>query len=516
MKIKRALISVSDKRGLEELARGLNELGVELISTGGTAERIRKAGLPVKEVSEITQFPEMLGGRVKSLHPNIFGGILAERKEEHLNDLEKHNIGLIDLVICNLYPFAQVIAGSDVTEDIAIENIDIGGPSMIRAAAKNYKYVTVVVEPEDYRLLLEELQEKEGSVSYDTRRYLAVKAFKHTADYDALIYRYLSNYSADEEKFPEILELSFKKKMDLRYGENPHQKAALYQDFRVLEPSLVQAEQLNGKELSYNNINDTNAAMELLNEFTEPTVVAVKHTNPCGVASAKDIATAYNLAYESDPVSIFGGIIAANRSVTKEMASELSKIFLEVVIAPDFAPGALEILQKKSNLRLLKLPGLSPSARKPALTMQKIVGGLLVQERDLGSLEQAETKQVTEGELEAATRADLEFAWKIVKHVKSNAIVVAKNKQVLGVGAGQMNRIDSTVKALTEAGDKAKGAVLASDAFFPFDDVAKAAVKAGIKAVIQPGGSIRDADSIAVLNEAKIPMLFTGMRHFKH
>jgi phosphoribosylaminoimidazolecarboxamide formyltransferase/IMP cyclohydrolase len=290
MKIKRALISVSDKRGLEELARGLNELGVELISTGGTAERIRKAGLPVKEVSEITQFPEMLGGRVKSLHPNIFGGILAERKEEHLNDLEKHNIGLIDLVICNLYPFAQVIAGSDVTEDIAIENIDIGGPSMIRAAAKNYKYVTVVVEPEDYRLLLEELQEKEGSVSYDTRRYLAVKAFKHTADYDALIYRYLSNYSADEEKFPEILELSFKKKMDLRYGENPHQKAALYQDFRVLEPSLVQAEQLNGKELSYNNINDTNAAMELLNEFTEPTVVAVKHTNPCGVASAKDIA----------------------------------------------------------------------------------------------------------------------------------------------------------------------------------------------------------------------------------
>ncbi len=516
MKIKRALISVSDKRGLEELARGLNELGVELISTGGTAERISKAGIPVKEVSDITKFPEMLGGRVKSLHPAIFGGILAERTENHLAQLQEQNIEPIDLVVCNLYPFAKVISSVDATEDQAIENIDIGGPSMIRAAAKNFKYVAVVVEPNDYGAVLEELRETKGELSPKTRKQLAIKAFQHTADYDGLIYRYLSDYSADNELFPEFYDYRLKKVMDLRYGENPHQKAALYQDLKINEPSLVQAEQLNGKALSYNNINDTNAALELLNEFFEPTVVAVKHTNPCGVASHDDIAQAYQLAYEADPVSIFGGIVACNRTVTKEMAEKLSKIFLEVVVAPDYQEEALAILKKKANLRILKLPGLSPDARKPAITMQKIVGGVLIQERDLGSLKNVEPKQVTAGTLDESLKEDLEFAWKIVKHVKSNAIVVAKNKQTLGVGAGQMNRIDAAIKAIEAAGKEAEGAVLASDAFFPFDDVVKEVVKAGIKGVIQPGGSIRDEDSIAVLNEAKTPMVFTGMRHFRH
>jgi len=515
VKIKRALISVSDKRGLEELALGLNELGIELISTGGTAERIKKAGLEVKEVSEVTQFPEMLDGRVKSLHPKIFAGILAERKEAHLKQLQEHQIEPIDLVVCNLYPFARVISSPDVSEDLAIENIDIGGPSMIRAAAKNHKYIAVVVEPEDYKLVLEELQSSNGMLSDKTCRKLAVKAFKHTADYDNLIYRYLANYEEQKEVFPEIYELQLKKIMDLRYGENPHQKAALYQELKINEPSLVQAVQLNGKELSYNNINDTNAAMELLNEFDEPTVVAVKHANPCGVASANDIATAYQLAYEADPVSIFGGIVACNRQVTVEMAENMSKIFLEVIIAPDYDAKALSILKKKTNLRVLKLE-MSKKARRPSFTMQKIVGGLLIQERDLGSLEHLEPKQVSEGELDKATREDLEFAWKVVKHVKSNAIVVAKNKKTLGIGAGQMNRIDAAVKAIQAAKNDSVGAVLASDAFFPFDDVAKEAVKAGIKAIIQPGGSIRDADSIAVLSQAKIPMLFTGMRHFRH
>lgn len=517
MKVRRALISVSDKRGLEELAKGLSELGVEIISTGGTAKRLRLNGIEVKEVSEITKFPEMLGGRVKSLHPLIFGGILAERNDQHLNELQEHGIGTIDLVVCNLYPFQRVISSIDVTDDQAIENIDIGGPSMIRAAAKNHKYVGVVVEPEDYKLVLEELKSN-NSLTEKTRRRLAVKAFEHTAQYDNLIARYLGKgeSSNNEEKFPSTLEINLQKVVDLRYGENPHQKAALYQELKIDEPSLVQAEQLNGKELSYNNFNDTNAAMELLNEFSEPTVVALKHTNPCGVASHPDIAKAYELVYEGDPVSIFGGIVATNSTVTEEMAKKMNEIFLEVILAPDFEDNALAILKGKSNLRLLRLPALTKDRRKPSLTMQKIVGGFLVQERDLGSLESVELKQVTEGPVDLGTKEDLEFAWKIVKHVKSNAIVVAKNKQLLGVGAGQMNRIDSTIKAIQQAGTKVQGAVLASDAFFPFDDVAKEVVKSGIRAVIQPGGSIRDNDSIKVLNEAKIPMFFTGMRHFRH
>lgn len=511
--IKRALISVSDKTGLIPFAQGLAEQGIELISTGGTARALKDAGLTVKEVAEITGFPEILDGRVKTLHPRIHSGILAVRdKEEHQRQLEEHHITPIDLVVVNLYPFAETIARPDVTFEEAIENIDIGGPSMVRAAAKNHAYVTIVVDPADYEPVLAELKEK-GQVSSELRRRLAAKAFRHTAGYDALIAQYLSEQAG--ERFPERLTLTFDKAQTLRYGENPHQEAAFYQEPLARQSGIAQAEQLHGKELSYNNINDADAALQLVREFEEPAVVAIKHTNPCGVGLGSTLAEAFQKAYEADPVSIFGGIIAVNRPVDQVVADRMAELFLEVIIAPDFTPEALARLTQKKNIRLLKLD-VNGGENHQVQLVRSVTGGLLVQEADFGQLNKEGLKVVTQRVPSEAEWEQLFFAWKVVKHVKSNAIVLAKDGQTLGVGAGQMNRVGAARIAIEQAGTKAKGAVLASDAFFPMKDTVEEAAKAGISAIIQPGGSIRDEESIQEADRHGIAMVFTGMRHFKH
>lgn len=511
--IKRALISVSDKTGLIPFARGLAEQDIELISTGGTARALKDAGLTVKEVAEITGFPEILDGRVKTLHPRIHSGILAVRdKEEHQRQLEEHHITPIDLVVVNLYPFAETIARPDVTFEEAIENIDIGGPSMVRAAAKNHAYVTIVVDPADYEPVLAELKEK-GQISSELRRRLAAKAFRHTAGYDALIAQYLSEQAG--ERFPERLTLTFDKVQTLRYGENPHQEAAFYQEPLARQSGIAQAEQLHGKELSYNNINDADAALQLVREFEEPAVVAIKHTNPCGVGLGSTLAEAFQKAYEADPVSIFGGIIAVNRPVDQAVADRMAELFLEVIIAPDFTPEALDRLNQKKNIRLLKLD-VNGGEDQQVQLVRSVTGGLLVQEADFGQLNEEELKVVTQRAPSEAEWEQLFFAWKVVKHVKSNAIVLAKDGQTLGVGAGQMNRVGAARIAIEQAGMKAKGAVLASDAFFPMKDTVEEAAKAGISAIIQPGGSIRDEESIQEADRHGIAMVFTGMRHFKH
>lgn len=511
--IKRALISVSDKTGLIPFARGLAEQDIELISTGGTARALKDAGLTVKEVAEITGFPEILDGRVKTLHPRIHSGILAVRdKEEHQRQLEEHHITPIDLVVVNLYPFAETIARPDVTFEEAIENIDIGGPSMVRAAAKNHAYVTIVVDPVDYEPVLAELKEK-GQISSELRRRLAAKAFRHTAGYDALIAQYLSEQAG--ERFPERLTLTFDKVQTLRYGENPHQEAAFYQEPLARQSGIAQAEQLHGKELSYNNINDADAALQLVREFEEPAVVAIKHTNPCGVGLGSTLAEAFQKAYEADPVSIFGGIIAVNRPVDQAVADRMAELFLEVIIAPDFTPEALDRLTQKKNIRLLKLD-VNGGEDQQVQLVRSVTGGLLVQEADFGQLNEEELKVVTQRAPSEAEWEQLFFAWKVVKHVKSNAIVLAKDGQTLGVGAGQMNRVGAARIAIEQAGMKAKGAVLASDAFFPMKDTVEEAAKAGISAIIQPGGSIRDEESIQEADRHGIAMVFTGMRHFKH
>mgnify|MGYP001312233618 CR=1 FL=1 len=511
--IKRALISVSDKTGLIPFAQGLAEQDIELISTGGTARALKDAGLTVKEVAEITGFPEILDGRVKTLHPRIHSGILAVRdKEEHQRQLEEHHITPIDLVVVNLYPFAETIARPDVTFEEAIENIDIGGPSMVRAAAKNHAYVTIVVDPVDYEPVLAELKEK-GQISSELRRRLAAKAFRHTAGYDALIAQYLSEQAG--ERFPERLTLTFDKVQTLRYGENPHQEAAFYQEPLARQSGIAQAEQLHGKELSYNNINDADAALQLVREFEEPAVVAIKHTNPCGVGLGSTLAEAFQKAYEADPVSIFGGIIAVNRPVDQAVADRMAELFLEVIIAPDFTPEALDRLTQKKNIRLLKLD-VNGGENHQVQLVRSVTGGLLVQEADFGQLNEEELKVVTQRAPSEAEWEQLFFAWKVVKHVKSNAIVLAKDGQTLGVGAGQMNRVGAARIAIEQAGMKAKGAVLASDAFFPMKDTVEEAAKAGISAIIQPGGSIRDEESIQEADRHGIAMVFTGMRHFKH
>ena len=511
--IKRALISVSDKTGLIPFAQGLAEQDIELISTGGTARALKDAGLTVKEVAEITGFPEILDGRVKTLHPRIHSGILAVRdKEEHQRQLEEHHITPIDLVVVNLYPFAETIARPDVTFEEAIENIDIGGPSMVRAAAKNHAYVTIVVDPVDYEPVLAELKEK-GQISSELRRRLAAKAFRHTAGYDALIAQYLSEQAG--ERFPERLTLTFDKVQTLRYGENPHQEAAFYQEPLARQSGIAQAEQLHGKELSYNNINDADAALQLVREFEEPAVVAIKHTNPCGVGLGSTLAEAFQKAYEADPVSIFGGIIAVNRPVDQAVADRMAELFLEVIIAPDFTPEALDRLTQKKNIRLLKLD-VNGGENQQVQLVRSVTGGLLVQEADFGQLNEEELKVVTQRAPSEAEWEQLFFAWKVVKHVKSNAIVLAKDGQTLGVGAGQMNRVGAARIAIEQAGMKAKGAVLASDAFFPMKDTVEEAAKAGISAIIQPGGSIRDEESIQEADRHGIAMVFTGMRHFKH
>ncbi|EGL83473.1 Bifunctional purine biosynthesis protein purH [Caldalkalibacillus thermarum TA2.A1] len=510
--IQRALISVSDKTGLVPFAQALVKRGIEIISTGGTARLLSEAGINVTPISAVTGFPEILDGRVKTLHPRIHSGLLAVRdNESHLAQLKEHGIQAIDLVVVNLYPFAQTIAKQDVTFEEAIENIDIGGPSMVRAAAKNHAYVTVVVDHEDYEEIIRQL-DANGGITEQTRRRLAAKAFRHTAAYDALIAEYLSNQV--DERTPEKLTITFEKVQDLRYGENPHQQAAFYRQ-PLAESGIAQAEQLHGKALSYNNINDADAALGLVKEFERPAVVAVKHTNPCGVGIGEDIAQAYQKAYEADPVSIFGGIVAANRPIDEQTARQMAETFLEIVLAPDFTSQALEILTQKKNLRLLKV-GRATQINRVPFRYQSVAGGLLVQEDDVQDVSRQEIKVVTERAPSEAEWEQLLFAWKVVKHVKSNAIVLAKDRQTIGIGAGQMNRVGAARIAIEQAGDKAQGAVMASDAFFPMKDTVEEAAKAGITAIIQPGGSIRDEESIQEANKHGIAMVFTGMRHFKH
>ena len=518
--VKRALISVSDKTGIVEFAQKLNDLGVSIISTGGTFKVLKEAGIPVINISDVTGFPECLDGRVKTLHPNIHAGLLAMRSnQEHMKQVEELNVELIDMVVVNLYPFKQTIMKPDVTLADAIENIDIGGPTMLRAAAKNYQDVSVVIDPTDYEQVLSEIKET-GAVSVKTNFYLAAKVFNHTAYYDTMIANYLRD-KAGLPKYPDTISMTFEKVQDMRYGENPHQSAAFYKEVGNSDGMLSGIEQLHGKELSFNNINDLHGALELLKEFDEePTVVACKHSNPCGVASGKDIHEAYVRAYNTDPVSIFGGILCANRKIDKATAEEISKIFLEIVLAPDFDDDALEVLEQKKNIRLLKLKDVMKKQPETAYDVKKVSGGILIQDID-SKLLGDELKVVTDRKPTEKEMEDLLFTWKVVKFTKSNGISIGKDKQSVGIGPGQVNRIWATEQAIDHGtkqlgADVVKGAVLASDAFFPFDDCVEAAHKAGITAIIQPGGSKRDQDSIDACNKYGIAMVFTGMRHFRH
>jgi phosphoribosylaminoimidazolecarboxamide formyltransferase/IMP cyclohydrolase len=513
VQVKRALISVSDKTGIVEFAKQLTELGVEIISTGGTATLLQKEGVNVIGISEVTGFPEILDGRLKTLDPHIHGGLLAVRDDEkHRQQIAEHNITPIDLVVVNLYPFKATISKPNVPFAEAIENIDIGGPTMLRSAAKNHKYVTVVVDAADYGSVLEEIREG-GSVTDETKRRLAAKVFRHTAAYDALISQYLTEQVG--EQMPETYTVTYEKVQDLRYGENPHQGAAFYREPLAGQGNVATAKQLHGKELSYNNINDANAALAIVKEFNEPAIVAVKHTNPCGVGIGATILQAYRKAYESDPVSIFGGIIAANRPIDKETALLLKEIFLEIIMAPSFTEEALEVLKEKKNLRLLELGDLA-AKEKADWKITSVEGGMLVQEEDVKQITEADLEVVTERRPTREEIQQLLFAWKVVKHVKSNAIVLAKDNMTIGVGAGQMNRVGAARIAIEQAGEKSFRSVLASDAFFPMPDTVEEAAKAGITAIIQPGGSIRDEDSIKAANEHGIAMVFTKVRHFKH
>lgn len=513
--IKRALISVSDKTGIVEFAAALAAKGVEIISTGGTAKSLMEAGLKVINISDITGFPECLDGRVKTLHPKVHAGLLAIRSnEEHMQQIKELGVETIDLVVINLYPFKQTILKGNVELEEAIENIDIGGPTMLRAASKNYQDVTVIVDPADYEKILAEMNET-GDVSVKTKFRLAYKVFEHTSHYDTLIAKYLRDTLGDID-FPETLSLTFEKVQDMRYGENPHQKAVFYKEVGANRGVLPSAVQLHGKELSYNNINDTNGAIELVKEFDEPTVVAVKHTNPCGVGSAGSIYEAYMRAYESDPVSIFGGIIAANREIDLKTAQEINKIFIEIVVAPSFTEEALQVLTQKKNIRLLKLEGIEERVPADTYDMKKVAGGLLVQQYNSQLFNEEDLKCVTEVQPTKEQMEDLIFAMKVVKHTKSNGIALAKGKMTIGVGPGQTNRIVPTRVAIEYAGDRANGGVMASDAFFPFEDCVEAAAAAGIKAIIQPGGSVNDQKSIDACNKYGIAMVVTGMRHFKH
>jgi len=509
----RALISVSDKTGVLEFAQGLCELGARVISTGGTLTRLKDNGVEAIGITEITGFPECLDGRMKTLHPAVFGGILAIRgKPGHMEQINSLGIETIDIVAINLYPFKETIAKPDVSLDEAIENIDIGGPAILRAAAKNFKDVAVICDPSDYQPVLCELR-GEQSISYETRYRLALKAFEHTAAYDALIASYLRARSG--AGLPDNPTFTYEKIQGLRYGENPHQKAVYYREAAAPANSLANAEKLHGKELSYNNINDANGAVEAIREFSGPTVVAVKHANPCGVGSGFDILAAYKRARDCDPTSIYGGIIAANRQIDKETAEEISKIFLEIIIAPDFTEEALGVLTKKQNIRLLKLPGIT---EKPVdkLAIKTVDGGVLIQDTD-DELYNEDDFKIVSGRIPTEKETqDMIFAMKVAKHVRSNAIVIAKDGMSLGIGGGQVNRIWAVENAIKQSNFELYGAVLASDAFFPFDDCVEAAAKAGIKAIIQPGGSVHDEDSINKANEYGIAMVFTGMRHFKH
>ena len=510
---KRVLISVSDKTGIVELAKELVGFGYEIISTGGTMKALKDAGLDVIGISEITGFPECLDGRVKTLHPNVHAGLLAMRSnEEHMKQLEELNINTIDMVVVNLYPFKKTIENPDVDLQTAIENIDIGGPTMIRAAAKNYQDVVVMVDPADYDKVLSEL--REGEVSLETKFYLMYKVYQHTAVYDSMISTYLRKKVGIE--FPDQIAFCYEKCQDLRYGENPKQNAVFYKEVFPMQGSLPLAKQIHGKELSYNNINDANGAIALLKEFTEPTIVASKHSNPCGVASAETISEAYRKAYEADPVSIFGGIIASNREIDKATAEQISQIFIEIVVAPSFSDEAIEILTKKKNIRLLVLSDVSAKITSDEFDMKKVLGGLLVQEYDTCLIDDDKWQVVTKKAPTDKEIEDMYFAMAVVKHAKSNAIAIAKDKTSLAIGVGQTNRIWSTQEAIEHSNFSTEGSVLASDAFFPFSDCVEEAHKAGITAIVQPGGSIRDQESIDLCDKYGIAMVFTGDRHFKH
>lgn len=512
---KRALISVSDKTGILEFAKELLTTGFEIISTGGTKKALEEAGIATLGIEEVTGFPEMMDGRVKTLHPLIHGGLLGRRDlQTHLDAMAEHGITPIDVVVVNLYPFKETISKIDVTEADAIENIDIGGPSMLRSAAKNFAAVTVLVDPADYQQVAMELK-TEGETTLATRKALAAKVFRHTAAYDALIAGYLTELV--EETQPEKLTLTYDLKQSLRYGENSHQKAAFYQDALPVTYSIAAAKQLHGKELSYNNIKDADAALRIAREFDEPAVVALKHMNPCGIGTAATIEEAYDFAYDADPVSIFGGILVANREIDLATAEKMHKLFLEIIIAPAFAPEAFEVLSAKKNLRLMTLD-FSEKNQTTASEKVSVLGGMLVQDQDVIKETPQAWQVVTKRQPTAEELTALAFAWKAVKHVKSNAIVLANHHQTVGIGAGQMNRVGSVKIAIqqAEAADKMAGAVLASDAFFPMGDSVTYAAEHGIKAIIQPGGSIKDQQSIEAADEAGIAMVFTDVRHFRH
>lgn len=510
--MKRALVSVSDKTGIVDFVKGLKEAGFEIISTGGTKKALAEAGLAPIGISDVTGFPEICDGRVKTLHPKVHGGLLAVRSNpDHMQQLKDLDIETIDLVCVNLYPFKQTVQKEGVSHEEIIENIDIGGPSMLRSASKNYASVTVVTDPSDYDKVLNEIQEN-GDTTLETREALAAKVFRTTAQYDAMIADYLTKKEGVE--FPEKMTITYDKVQDLRYGENPHQKAAFYKGMQP-QYSLANATQLHGKELSYNNIQDGNAAIEILKDFEgQHAAIGLKHMNPCGIGIGDSIEAAWDKCFEADPVSIFGGIVAFNDVVNVATAEKLSKIFLEIIIAPDFEPEAFEILSKKKNIRLMKLDVTQSVNNKFKYT--NVNDGLLVQEIDDHKITKEDLRCVTNRKPTDEEIEQLLFAWKVVKHVKSNAIVLVKDNMTIGVGAGQMNRVGAANIAIEQAGEKSKGSVLSSDAFFPYKDTVEAAVAAGVTAIIQPGGSIRDQESIDECNAHGIAMVYTGVRHFKH
>ncbi|MCZ6803714.1 MAG: bifunctional phosphoribosylaminoimidazolecarboxamide formyltransferase/IMP cyclohydrolase [Proteobacteria bacterium] len=517
--VKRALISVSDKSGIVDLCKGLSELGIEILSTGGTAKLLANNNINVVEVSDYTGFPEMMDGRVKTLHPKIHGGLLGRRGIDDAV-MQQHGIDVIDLVVVNLYPFEQTVSKSDCTFAEAIENIDIGGPAMLRSAAKNHASVTVVVDTADYDIVLTELNENKASVSDETRFFLAQKVFAHTANYDANVSNYLGalNESREPMEYPLTYSSQFKKRQDLRYGENPHQTAAFYTEPNPPAGTLASAKQIQGKELSYNNIADTDAALECVLSFKETACVIVKHANPCGVAIGNSVLEAYERAYATDPTSAFGGIIAFNRMLDVETARAIiDRQFVEVIIAPSIAPECLEVIATKAGVRLLEVGEREQAIQQ--LNMKRVSGGLLIQDKDQGMVTVDDLKVVTKREPTEQELNDLIFAWHVVKYVKSNAIIYAKNNQTIGIGAGQMSRIYSARIAAIKAEDEkleVAGSVMASDAFFPFRDGLDSAANAGVRAVIQPGGSMRDEEVITAADEHGIAMVFTGMRHFLH
>ena len=529
--VRRALISVSDKTGIVDFARALSARGVEIISTGGTAKALADAGVPVIGISDVTGFPEMLEGRVKTLHPKVHGGILADRdKGEHMETIAAHGIAPIDLVCVNLYPFAQTVAKPGVTLEDAIENIDIGGPSMVRSAAKNHGGVAIVVDPLDYAVVLAELESAGGTLSLTTRQRLAAKAFAQTAAYDAGIADYLEKVyappaQAHETPLPATLRLSYPRAQVLRYGENPHQKAAFYREPNVTEPCVGNAirRDHSGKEVSFNNLYDLDGALELVKEFPEaPTAAIIKHANPCGCAQGDTLADAFARAREADTISAFGGILAVNRSLDRATAERITgpNTFFEAIIAPGYEEGVVSLLTTKkkwgANLRLLEVGDLAAADGSRGYLLKQVVGGLLVSTRDYHPIDRAELQFASERKPSEAERTELLFAWRVVKHVKSNAIVITKDRTLHGVGAGQMNRVQSVRLAVAQAGDNARGAALASDAFFPFPDGPEAAAQAGVTAMIQPGGSVKDAETIAVCNDHGIALVLTGVRHFRH